>query len=64
MTPDLVHCNNLSVTVIFTFFYLIDVELALASGEFSVAGGELANEVMTVGIVARVTPAASERVPY
>lgn len=28
-------------------FYLIDIELALASGQFSVAGGELSDKVMT-----------------
>lgn len=28
--------------------YLVDVELALASGQFPVAGGELSNEVVTV----------------
>lgn len=28
-------------------FYLVDVELALASGHFSVARGELSDEVMT-----------------
>lgn len=28
-------------------FYLIHVELALTSGQFSVAGGELSDEVMT-----------------
>lgn len=36
------------VCYISAVFYLVDVELALASGQFSVAGGELANEVMTV----------------
>lgn len=30
--------------------YLVDVELALASGQFPVAGGELANEVVTVNL--------------
>lgn len=28
-------------------FYLVHVELALTSGQFSVAGGELSDEVMT-----------------
>lgn len=28
-------------------FYLIDIELALASGQFSVAGGELSDKIMT-----------------
>lgn len=28
-------------------FYLVHVELALTSGQFSVAGGELTNKVMT-----------------
>lgn len=28
-------------------FYLVDVELALASGQFSVAGGELSDKVVT-----------------
>lgn len=29
------------------WFYLVHVELALTSGQFSVAGGELSNEVVT-----------------
>lgn len=29
-----------------TVFYLVDIELALASGQFSVAGGELSDKVM------------------
>lgn len=31
----------------YCFFYLIDIELALASGQFSVAGGEFSDKVVT-----------------
>lgn len=33
--------------ICYSWFYLIDIELALPSGQFSVAGGELSNKVMT-----------------
>lgn len=35
------------ILICYSWFYLIDIELALPSGQFSVAGGELSNKIMT-----------------